>query len=100
MTADNWTTIAVAAMTLLGVIFTAIWNNKQSKKRSEDQKKYTKEQTDLTLYRVGELEKKQDKYNHLQERVAKMEAHDSGVDAKIEDMRSDLKSIKAKLFDN
>ena len=76
-----------SGLSLLGVIITVVWGNKINAKRS-------KEQTDLTVYRIKELEKKQDKYNHLQERVAKMERHDAAVDAKINDMRDDIKDIK------
>lgn len=76
-----------SGLSLLGVIITVVWGNKINAKRS-------KEQTDLTVYRIKELEKKQDKYNHLQERVAKMERHDAAVDAKITDMRDDIKDIK------
>lgn len=47
MSAEIW----VAIIGLVGVIITVIATNK------------------VTLYRIGELEKKQDKYNHLQERT-------------------------------
>lgn len=47
MSAEIW----VAIIGLIGVIITVIATNK------------------VTLYRIGELEKKQDKYNHLQERT-------------------------------
>ena len=76
-----------SGFTLAATVITVVWGNKKNAQRS-------KEQTDLTVYRIKELEKKQDKYNHLQERVAKMERHDAAVDAKINDMRDDIKDIK------
>lgn len=76
-----------SGLSLVGVIITVVVGNQKNAKRSQ-------EQTDLTVYRIRELEKKQDKYNHLQERVAKMERHDAAVDAKINDMRDDIKDIK------
>lgn len=79
MTAGNWVTIIVALIGLLGTIITVMVGNKKSK-----------EQTDLILYRIGELEKKQDKYNHLQERTFKDE-QDIAV------MKTDIKAIKEKI---
>lgn len=58
--------IVTGAFTLCGTVVTVYLGNKKNAKQS-------KEQTDLTIYRIGELEKKQDKYNHLQERTAKVE---------------------------
>lgn len=72
--------IIAGAFSFAGTIITVIVGNK------------------LTLYRIQQLEKKQDKYNHLQERVAEMEIHDAKVDTKIEDIRGDIKDIKKKLF--
>jgi peptidoglycan hydrolase CwlO-like protein len=58
--------IIVGGLELLGVVVSVCWGNKMNAARSE-------EQTKITLYRIGELEKKQDKYNHLQERTYKDE---------------------------
>ena len=44
-------TLISEAVTLAGVIITCVFSNQK------------------TLYRIGELEKKQDKYNNLQERM-------------------------------
>lgn len=66
------TEIWVAIIGLVGVIITVLATNK------------------VTLYRIGELEKKQDKYNHLQERTAKDE-RDIAV------IKEDIKSIKEKI---
>lgn len=94
MTAGNWVTIIVALIGLLGTIITVAVGNKKNDSRSAERqeayRKSSKEQTDLILYRIGELEKKQDKYNHLQERTFKDE-QDIAV------MKADIKSIKEKI---
>ena len=68
MSVEIW----VALIGLIGVIITVLATNK------------------VTLYRIGELEKKQDKYNHLQERTFKDE-QDIAV------IKEDIKSIKEKI---
>ncbi len=68
MSAEIW----VAIIGLIGVIITVIATNK------------------VTLYRIGELEKKQDKYNHLQERTIKDE-RDIAV------MKKDIRSIRERI---
>lgn len=55
-----------SALTLVGVIVTVIFGNKKTTAS-------VKEQTDLTLYRIQQLEKKQDKHNTLIERMYKIE---------------------------
>lgn len=91
MSAGNWVTITVALIGLVGTIITVVWGNKKNAERS-------KEQTEVTLYRIGELEKKQEKYNCLQERVANREMHDAKYDERIQEMRDDIKQIKKKIF--
>lgn len=83
MSAEIWVAIIGSVGSLVGVIVTVIWGNKKTQKTS-------REQTELTLYRIGELEKKQDRYNHLQERMAKLEK-DVAVS------REDIKAIKDKI---
>ena len=58
--------IITAGCSLIGVIITVVYGNKKTAKT-------VKTQTDLTLYRIGELEKKQDKHNTLIERMYKVE---------------------------
>lgn len=66
MNSAIWVQIISSAAMLIATIITVMWGNKKNAERS-------KEQTELTLYRIGELEKKQDKYNHIQERTTKLE---------------------------
>lgn len=64
--------IITSIFTFLGVVVTTIWGNKQTKK-----------QTDLTLYRIDQLEKKQDKHNTLIERMYRLEENQKILDEKI-----------------
>ena len=83
MSAENWTTIIVAVLALLGTVITVVVGNKKNAERS-------KEQTDVTLYRIGELEKKQDRYNNLQERTFRDE-QDIAV------IKEDIKAIRERI---
>ena len=58
--------IITACGSLIGVIITVIYGNKKTAQT-------VKTQTDLTLYRLDELEKKQDKHNSIIERMYKAE---------------------------
>lgn len=80
MSAEILTAIIAGLASVVGIIITVIATNK------------------VTLYRIGELEKKQEKYNHLQERVANREMHDVKYDERMEEMRDDIKQIKKKIF--
>lgn len=59
-------TIISCAFTLAGVIITVIAGNKETSK-------HVQEHTELTLYRIEQLEKKQDKHNTLIERMYNVE---------------------------
>lgn len=54
--------IVTGIFTLAGVIITVFYGNKKTTAS-------VKQQTDLTLYRIEQLEKKQDKHNTLIERM-------------------------------
>lgn len=66
MNADVIVALVTGAFTLAGVIITVIFGNKATAKK-------IKEQSDLTLYRIELLEKKQDKHNTLVERMYSVE---------------------------
>ena len=70
---------------LIGVIVTVNHNDKKNEKRSNEQKA-------LIVYRLDELEKKQDKYNHLQERMSK-------VEKSMAEIKSDVRSIETRITD-
>lgn len=54
--------IISSGLTFLGVLVTVIWGNRSTQKN-------VKQHTDLTLYRIEMLERKQDKHNTLIERM-------------------------------
>ena len=58
--------IITAGLSLIGVIVTVIYGNRQTAKT-------VKSQTDLTLYRIEQLEKKQDIHNNVIDRMYKVE---------------------------
>ena len=58
--------LITSAFTLIGVVVTVVAGNKKNREQ-------IKEQTNLTLYRIEQLEKKQDKHNSLIERMYKLE---------------------------
>lgn len=70
MTAKDWVTIVVALIGLAGTIVTVIWGNK---KNAEAVKAQVKEQSDVTLYRIDQLEEKVNKHNNLIDRMYKLE---------------------------
>lgn len=69
--------IITGAFTLIGVIVTVIASNKNTIEQM-------KEQTKLTLYRIEQLEKKQDKHNTLIERMYKAEDDINVLDKRVE----------------
>lgn len=58
--------IITAGLSLVGVVITVVYGNNKTAKT-------VKAQTDLTLYRIEQLEKKQDKHNTLIERMYAVE---------------------------
>lgn len=62
--------------TLIGVVITVVYGNKQTAKKIQAT-------SNLTLYRLEQVEKKQDKHNNLIERMFKTERHDAVVDEEI-----------------
>lgn len=78
--------IIISLIGLIGTIVTVWCGNKKTEKS-------VKQSTDLTLYRIDQLEKKQDKHNTLIERMYKVEdrlnVHDEQIKAanhRIEDL--------------
>lgn len=73
MTVDQLTVILSGAVTLLGTSLTAWLANSK------------------TLYRIKQLEAKQEKYNNLQQRVALTELRQQVADHRIQDLEEMLK---------
>lgn len=80
MSAEIVVAIISGAFTFLGVVITVIMGNKKSSKN-------VKEQTDLTLYRIEELERKQDKHNTVIERTYKLEGEVQELQHEVKDLK-------------
>ncbi len=76
MNTDVIVALVTGAFTLAGVIITVIVGNKNTAKQIKDQ-------SELTLYRIQQLEKKQDAHNTLIERMYivedKVNIHDEKI---------------------
>lgn len=81
MSADIVIAIITSVFTFLGVVITVNAGNKKTEKS-------VKEQTDLTLYRIKELEKKQNAHNNLMERTFRLEG-------KVEELQHDVRDLKS-----
>ena len=66
MSGEIWVAIITSCLSLLGVVITVYYGNK----RNEES---VKEQTNLTLYRINQLETKVNMHNNLIERMFKVE---------------------------
>ena len=98
MTEAIWISLIGSLCTLIGVIVTAHYGNKkQSKERADSQAEYNKkidDYKDVTLYRLKQLELKQEKYNNLQERIAKDEKITAKLDGAVDEIKNELKTIR------
>lgn len=66
MSGDIWVAIITSGLSLIGVVVTVIYGNKKNAEKVQ-------EQTDLTLYRIAQLENKVNKHNNLIERMYALE---------------------------
>ena len=76
MSAEIWVAIITSGLSLVGVIVTVCVGNKKNAEKSE-------QQTNLTIYRIDELEKKVNKHNNLIERTYQIEQRLSIDEEKI-----------------
>lgn len=93
MSAEIWVAIITSLTSLAGIIITVMWGNKKNDERSKEQEKRSKEQTDLMLYRIDQLEKKQDKHNCLIERMYKVEKKEAVIEGEIEAIRQHIDDL-------
>lgn len=66
MSGEIWVALITSFGALLGVVVTVVWGNKKNAEASQ-------KQTELTLYRIDQLEEKVNKHNNLIERTYKIE---------------------------
>lgn len=83
MEASIWVAIITGFFTFAGVLVTVIWGNKRSAKNTEDYK-------NLTIYRIEQLEKKQDLHNHAVERLFRVEGNVTELQHEVKYMRNKL----------
>jgi TolA-binding protein len=81
MNASDWAIIIVALIGLVGTIITVVVGNKKSAEKFTEE---SKKQTELTIYRIDQLEKKVNKHNNLIERTYKLELHEAEINKDIE----------------
>lgn len=62
MGVEIWVAIISSGLSFLGVLVTVVWGNKKGAAMAQ-------KQTELTLYRINQLEEKVNKHNNLIERV-------------------------------
>lgn len=78
MSAEIWVAVISGLFTLVGVIITVAFGNSK------------------TLYRIEQLEKKQDKHNSLIERVYSLEKHEAVIDEEIRVANHRIKDLESK----
>ena len=78
MNAEIWVSIISGVCTLVSVIITVAFGNSK------------------TLYRIEQLEKKQDKHNCLIERVYNLEKHEAVIDEEIRVANHRIKDLESK----
>lgn len=66
MNAEIWVALIMSLGSLIGVIVTVVWGNKKNAEA-------TQKQTELTIYRIDQLEKKVNMHNNLIERTFMLE---------------------------
>lgn len=87
MTEGIMIAIITAGLSLVGVVITVLCGNNKTAKT-------VKAQTDLTIYRIEELEKKQDKHNTLIERMYVVEGKIDKINEKIKDENHRISNLE------
>ena len=87
MSAEIWVAIISSGLSFLGVLVTVIWGNKKGAKTAQ-------KQTDLTLYRIDQLEEKVNKHNNLIERMYAVEKRLDVDEEKIKVANNRLKDLE------
>lgn len=73
---EIWIAIITGIFTLLGTIITI------------------KQQTDLTIYRINQLEQKVNKHNQVIERIYQVEKHEAELDKDIEAIKERIEHLQ------
>ena len=87
MSGEIWVAIITGVCSVLGVIITVVWGNKKSAKTAE-------RQTELTLYRIDQLEQKVNKHNNVIERTFEIEKRLDVDEEKIKVANNRIKDLE------
>lgn len=90
MSAENWITLAGVVLTFLGTVIAVVWGNKKNESQM-------KANTELTLYRIDQLEEKQNKHNNLIERVFLLEGDDRQHAQDIKEIKHGIEQINERI---
>lgn len=90
MGAEIWVAIITGAASVAGVVITVIYGNKQHEKKS-------KEQTEVTLYRIGQLERKVELHNNAVERLYLVEQRLGIDEEKIKVVNHRIEDLEEKM---
>lgn len=90
MGSEIWVAIITSGLSLVGVLATVIWGNKKNEKN-------VKTQTDVTLYRIDQLEKKVNLHNNLIERMYRLEDRVNVDEEKIKVANNRIKDLEEEL---
>lgn len=90
MNSEIWVAIITSGLSLVGVLATVVWGNKRNEKN-------IKTQTDLTLYRIDQLEQKVNKHNQLIERMYKLEERVNVDEERIKVANNRIKDLENEL---
>lgn len=93
MSGEIWVAIIAGLFGFAGTVITVVWGNKKNESRAEKNARMVKQQTDLTLYRIDQLEKKQDKHNSLIERVFKLEQGEAVLEEELASVRQHIDDL-------
>lgn len=95
MNTEIWVVLIPTLGSLIGVIITSIITfKKQQQTQKVHNQEYSRkvdEYKDLTSYKIEQLEKKQDKYNNLQERTWRLEGN-------VEELNKEMRSVREHLL--
>ncbi len=87
MSTEIWVALITSGLTLIGVIITVVYGNKKQNDK-------VNEYQELTVYRIEQLEKKQDIHNGVIERVYIGEGKINELQHEVKDLKEEIRIIK------
>lgn len=93
MSSEVLVALITSGCTLLGVIVTSFVSTKKQGNKINDSNKKVGEYASITLHRIEQLEKKQDKHNSLMERVFILEGQ-------VGELAKEMKSVRSHIIND